>query len=105
MAQLRDARPAPVSDVDMVVVVILVAAASPVLLSILLGRWLELIDWLVAHHVLASAATDPILVVPRTDGAGLDLARICIVTAIVALVVVAGVWSRQLRRARAEQRV
>lgn len=54
-------------------------------------------SWLTDHHVLVAASDNPILVIPETGGAGLDLSRILPITA---LLLIALVWTAWIARHR-----
>lgn len=76
------------------------------IVSLAMG-WLDgAIRWLVAQHVLVPAGQSPMLVIPGTHGAGLDLGRVMIVGSVVALLLVtacAGVVRARRRRQMMEQ--
>ena len=40
--------------------------------------WLKGVEWLIEHNILVAASADPLLVLPASAGAGLDLPRIAI---------------------------
>lgn len=48
--------------------------------------WLKGTTWLIAHHVLLPARSNPLLDVPGTEGAGLDLPRIAVGVAVIVVV-------------------
>lgn len=79
-------------------------AAAALLLGSAGVIWLKGATWLVEHHVLVAAAKTPLVELPSSGGAGLDLPRI----AIIAGVVIAGLaWAiSAIRRvwANAEER-
>lgn len=54
-------------------------------LSMAMGWLGGAVRWLVLYGVLVGAASDPLLVIPGTHGAGLDLGRLMIVASVVAL--------------------
>lgn len=55
--------------------------------------WLAGAQWLVDHHVIVAARLDPLLVIPGTGGAGLDLARVFIGAGVLlAVMVIATSW-------------
>lgn len=58
----------------------------------------RLTGWLLEHHLLLPATTDPLVEIPGTAGAGLDLARLVIAAGIFAALLVASICA--LRRPR-----
>lgn len=64
--------------------------------------WLKGAAWLVEHQVLVAATVDPLLKIPGTGGAGLDVPRLAILAAIVSASLVAAVSTA--RRAIARRR-
>lgn len=71
--------------VALVVLSIVVASAGTL--------WLKGADWLVEHQVLVAAKAEPLVQIPGAGGAGLDVARLAILAAVVVAAVVAGVSS------------
>jgi hypothetical protein len=51
--------------------------------GILVFAWTSLMGWLVDHQVLLEAAADPLMVIPASEGAGLDLPRLLLLGAVV----------------------
>ena len=51
--------------------------------AILAFAWNSLVGWLVSHHVLVDDAHDPLVVIPASEGAGLDLPRLLLLSALV----------------------
>ncbi|SDY85973.1 hypothetical protein SAMN05661080_04831 [Modestobacter sp. DSM 44400] len=51
--------------------------------AILAFAWTSLVGWLTDHHVLVDAAHDPLVVIPASEGAGLDLPRLLLLGALV----------------------
>ncbi len=47
--------------------------------------WDRVVSWLVEHQVLVTGNTDPLVTVPYTGGAGLDLPRVTIICAVLLL--------------------
>lgn len=80
---------------------VLVLSFGGTIVSLAMG-WLDgAIRWLVVQHVLVPAGQSPLLVIPGTHGAGLDLGRVMIVGSAVALLLVtacAGVLRAGRRR-------
>lgn len=97
---MEPSRPSSVSDSDLLVMILLggllvggaIAAAAVVL-------WHTVVAWCLGHGFLVSAGESPLLRVPNTGGAGLDLARLAIVAALVlvALALAAHTARRALR--------
>lgn len=67
-----------------------------------LATWHRVIDFLVDRQILLPASTDPLLPVPAANRAGLDVARLAILVAGLAIVVVFGA-SEIRRRSRVGQ--
>ena len=53
--------------------------------------WLKGVEWLIEHKILIAASADPLLVLPASAGAGLDLPRIAIAGGVLLGAVVLGV--------------
>ncbi len=68
------------------------AAAAPL-------WWAKGVTWLLAHQVLVPRAEHPLLTLPRSGGAGLDVPRLAILTAALLLCLAAagGALRRHLR--------
>lgn len=66
--------------------------------------WLKGATWLVEHHILVPGAAGPILTIPGTAGAGLDLPRLAIAAAVVlaGIAVLVSSLCRIVRRRRYE---
>ena len=66
--------------------------------------WVKTVSWLLAHQVLVAAGAHPLLAVPHAGGAGLDLPRLALATAVVLLLIVTAVGAvRRTLRGRALQ--
>lgn len=67
--------------------------------------WLKGATWLVEHQVLVGESTDPLVQIPGAAGAGLDVPRLAIATAVVlaTLVVAASSARRAIARRREVQ--
>lgn len=50
--------------------------------------WHKILDWAVAHKVLAPAADQPLVRFPAGDGVGLDVGRLVVLVAVVGLLLV-----------------
>ena len=68
--------------------------------------WAEAVRWLLAHRVLVTAGDHPLLRLPGSGGAGLDLPRLALATAALLLLTAAAVGAlrRHPRRRRGEPR-
>lgn len=65
--------------------------------------WQRFIGLLVEHQVLVAGGRDPLLVIPKADGAGLDVARLVLLLGVlVAVTAIAWVATRR-RASRKEQ--
>ena len=64
--------------------------------------WMAGVTWLIQHKILVTAAEHPALVLPHSNGAGLDTARLviagCVVLAALAVLVSAVRRTTQIRR-------
>ncbi len=62
--------------------------------------WADTVSWLLAHQVLVPAAEHPLLTVPGSVGAGLDVPRLAlaVAAALLAFAGVAGAARRHLAR-------
>lgn len=71
--------------------------------ALVLWGWQKITTWLLEHQVLLPAAEHPRLVIPYTDGAGLDLARMSLlVGALIAALALTVAAVRRRRRSRQE---
>lgn len=61
--------------------------------------WSKILTWSLEQQVLLPAAADPMVVIPGSDGAGLDVPRIAVAAAVllVVLAVAGGVATRAVR--------
>lgn len=85
--------PDATSDDDVLVLLLIGVTVGPGLLVL---AWAEVVDWLIAHQVLVPASRQPLLVLPASGDAGLDLPRLLLLAAV--LLVVLAVLGHQLRR-------
>ena len=76
-------------DVVWAVIAAALFGVPAIILSAANDGWDRVSGWLLAHHVLAPAAENPVLVVPGTHGAGLDGARIAIGLGVLAVLTLA----------------
>ena len=87
-------------DDDTTTMIILAILFGPAALTaglgVLASQTPAVASWLMNHHILTSH--NPVLVIPGTDGAGLDWLRII---PIAALMLIALVWSVWLARSKA----
>lgn len=76
--------------------------ASGVIVGALAVFWDKVVAWLLEHEVLIAASANPLVAIPGTEGAGLDLMRVIVGVGIVlALVAVLGsILGRAVRRRR-----
>ncbi|GAA4759027.1 hypothetical protein GCM10023328_47980 [Modestobacter marinus] len=98
----QTARPGSGTDPDDLMV--LLFAGMLIGPTVLVFAWTSLVGWLVDHQVLLAAARDPLVVVPASDGAGLDLPRLLLLGALL-LSLLAALGSaviRLIRRRTAE---
>jgi hypothetical protein len=51
--------------------------------------WSKVLAWCLAHQVLLPAAANPLLVLPASEGAGVDLPRMAVAAAVLLAVLVA----------------
>lgn len=92
------------SVADTLSLMLLAALALPAAGLAVLSRWATVVSWAVDHSLLVDAAQNPIVVLPASAGAGLDVGRLVFVL-IVAASLLGGLWRlwRMLRRARRER--
>lgn len=89
-----------VSDTDLMLIVLgLVLFGGPIAAAAL-GYWHTVVTWLVDHHVLLAGAARPLLPIPGFAGAGVDLARLFVVAAALAVLVIAVVHAIRSRRTK-----
>lgn len=79
------------TDDDLLVLWILGAVGLGSAGTMAVAGWTKTVAWLLAHQVIVAAGAHPLLTVPHTAGAGLDLPRLALGTAAVLLLIVAGV--------------
>lgn len=65
---------------DLMVLLFLGMLAGP---TIVVLAWKSLVGWLVDHQILLAATRDPLVVIPASEGAGLDLPRLLLLGALV----------------------
>jgi hypothetical protein len=87
------------SDGDILVMILggalLLGSAS----TITALAWSKILTWCLAHQVLLPTATNPMLVLPASGGAGVDLPRLAVAAAVLLAVLVASA-SRATRKMR-----
>lgn len=66
----------------------MVAAAVAIGSFFTVKTWHKAVDWMLSHKVLASAAEHPVLTLPAAEGAGLDVARLVALVAVLLLLLV-----------------
>lgn len=86
---------------DLMVLLLLGLLIGP---TIVVFAWTSLVGWLVDHQVLLEAARNPLVVIPASDGAGLDLPRLLLLAAVVLglLAALGSVIVRMVRHRAAE---
>jgi hypothetical protein len=77
---MATSRPAssPAED-DALILLVLAYLAGPALLAYF---WKQALAWLLDHQVLIPAASNPLVALPASNGAGLDLPRLLLAGAI-----------------------
>lgn len=83
-------------------VLVMILAAALLLGSagtVLTVAWSKVLTWCLRQQVLLPAAANPLLVLPHSGGAGLDLPRLAVASAVLAgvLAVTAGAATHKLR--------
>lgn len=97
-----------VTGQDLAALGLVLAVCSPWIAVVALGKWEDVAAWCTDHGVLVDSDEDPMLALPRSDGAGLDTPRVLLAIAVVVIVLMA-IWYarmrwRMYRRARYEWR-
>lgn len=95
--------PKPESDSDLAIVaaIVMVFVLGAGYVSVAtVGLADKVTTWLVDRHILVPAAGDPVVTIPNTDGAGLDLVRVVGILLFVAVTAecVIRLFVRHLRR-------
>lgn len=85
-------------DGDDTMTLLLIAAIGLAVIGPALA-WQQITGWLVDHGVLVDSQTDPVIVVPASGGAGLDISRVTIIIALLAVSVCGFVVVRARRGA------
>ncbi|MCO7219517.1 hypothetical protein [Klenkia sp. PcliD-1-E] len=67
------------ADDDSLILLVLACFAGPAVLAYF---WKQALAWLLDHQVLLPAASNPLVALPASDGAGPDLPRLLLVGAI-----------------------
>ena len=92
------------TDDDLLVLLILGALGLGSVGTLAITGWAKTVSWLLAHQVLVAAGTHPLLAAPHAGGAGLDLPRLALATAVVLLLIVTAVGAvRRTLQGRALQ--
>jgi len=96
---MEPSHPSSVSDSDLLVMILLGGLLVGGAGTAAVVLWHTVVAWCLGHGFLVSAGESPLLRVPNTGGAGLDLARLAIVAALVlvALALAAHTARRALR--------
>jgi len=92
-----DRQPQQHSDTDIIVMAVVGMMALGSAAAIAAVAWQKVITWCLAHGLLVPPDASPMLSIPASGGAGLDLSRILVAAA--AVVVVLAVSARGVRRA------
>lgn len=66
--------------------------------------WSKILSWCLQQRVLLPAAADPLVAVPHTGGAGLDLPRLAVAAAVLLSVLAVTASTTRKYRARGELR-
>lgn len=66
-------------DDDEIVLTLLAVCAWPALVAGAVWGWSRGTGWLIAHKIVVAASENPLVVIPATGGAGLDLQRVAVV--------------------------
>ena len=90
-----------VDDDDLLVLLLLGTVAGPAILAV---AWTSIVDWLLEVHVLVDTVQRPLLVLPASGGAGLDLPRLLLLAAFVlgVFALLGSVLTRAVRSRRAD---
>ncbi len=75
--------PARSSDDDEFLLFIIGAIALSVAVGSVGVLWLKGVRWMLQHQLLVAASHHPVLTVPSSAGAGLDMPRLCVVAGVV----------------------
>lgn len=87
------------SDADILVMLLGGALLLGTVGTITALAWSKVITWCLEHQVLLPAAANPLLVLPASEGAGVDLPRAAVAAAVLIGVLVASA-SRATQRMR-----
>ena len=100
---IQSAESAGLSDEDQLSLLM----AAPLILGLLVAALpamsTKATAWLLAHDLIVAASASPLVTIPGTEGAGLDLRRLIIVVAVLALaatLALSRVLSRRLNAKR-----
>mgnify|MGYP001116724447 FL=1 len=80
---MSNTNPATSSADDEFVLFIIGCVAAAALVGSAGLFWLKGVGWLVEHQVLVPASQHPLVSLPSSDGAGLDLSRLAVLCAVV----------------------
>jgi len=80
---MSNTNPASSSADDEFVLFIIGCVAAAALVGSAGLFWLKGVGWLVEHQVLIPAGQHPLVTLPSSDGAGLDLSRLAVLCAVV----------------------
>ena len=79
---MSNANPATSSADDEFVLFIIGCVAAAALVGSAGFFWLKGVTWLVEHQILVPASQHPLVALPSSDGAGLDLSRLAVLAAV-----------------------
>ncbi len=81
------------TDIIVMIVVMMVLGSAGAIAAV---AWQKVVTWCLEHGLLLPPTASPMLSIPGTTGAGLDLSRIFVVVAVVAALV--ALTARSVRR-------
>ncbi len=76
--------------------------AAGVVLGSASAIWLMGATWLVEHQILVAQSADPLLEIPGTNGAGLDLPRVAVAAGVIVAILTIAVSAARRAFARRE---
>lgn len=85
------------SDTDLIVMVVVGMLVLGSVGGFAAVAWRNVVAWCLEHGLLLPSSVSPMLSVPGTEGAGLDLSRLAVLAAV--LIFVAALAARGVRRA------
>lgn len=94
-----DSLPSRTSDDDLFTLLIIGVLGMGAVGGVLAATWSRALVWLLEHQVVVAASAHPMLVLPRSAGAGVDLPRLALAAAAVLLLTAAAVGAVRRRLA------